>query len=410
MMKQFLFTVIIILTSLSAFAQSTDSLAGQLDRLRIAGYEALYNLDYERARFYFHEMIRLAPDHPAGPQCLAASIWLQQLNESWELKATLYSAKSYNQTNNKIDAQRTAEFRNWIRNSKQLSEARLRRDSHDQEALYLLGAAEGLEAAFSAAVERKFMSALRSGSDSVDHHRAVLKVSPDFHDAELTIGLYNYIVGALPLPLKMLVGSMGVRGSKKRGLETLERVATEGHWARDVARVLLIDLYKREKRWTDAIKVSQELIAKYPRNYLFKLQLADALTSRILATPHSTVSSVDADEIEVNRIFGALATVERSENSDLIHFRYGETLLLLGNSVNASKEFQVVLNYNGAEPGLQAMSRLRMAQCLDLAGKRNEALAMYRQLLGPTNGKEIQDEARRGLREPFKQVTQIRRD
>ena len=82
-------------------------------------------------------------------------------------------------------------------------------------------------------------------------------------DAELTIGLYNYILGALPLPLKMLARSFGVSGSKKRGMETLERVSREGHWARDVARVLLVDLYKREKRWDDAIQVSRELADHY---------------------------------------------------------------------------------------------------------------------------------------------------
>ncbi len=35
------------------------------------------------------------------------------------------------------------------------------------------------------------MAALRAGTDSVDHHREVLKLSPDFRDAELTIGLHE---------------------------------------------------------------------------------------------------------------------------------------------------------------------------------------------------------------------------
>jgi hypothetical protein len=116
-----------------------------------------------------------------------------------------------------------------------------------------------LEAAYYAGIERKFMSALKSAQDSVEHHRALLKTAPNFHDAELTIGLYNYVVGDLPLPVKMLVSPMGVKGSKKRGLEALERVAREGHWARDLALVLLVDLYKREKRWSDSIKVTRDL-------------------------------------------------------------------------------------------------------------------------------------------------------
>jgi len=34
--------------------------------------------------------------------------------------------------------------------------------------------------------------------------------------------------------------------------------------------MLLIDLYKREKRFDDAEKVARELAEKYPRNHLFK--------------------------------------------------------------------------------------------------------------------------------------------
>ena len=86
----------------------------------------------------------------------------------------------------------------------------------------------------------------------------MLKLAPDFHDAELTIGLMNYVIGSLPLPAKMLAATMGVRGAKKRGLEALECVAKEGKWARDIARMLLIDLYKREKRFDDAAKLAGE--------------------------------------------------------------------------------------------------------------------------------------------------------
>src|ERR1044072_7912429 len=250
----------------------------QLDTLRAEGYEALYNLDYEGARRRFHRMVELAPEDPAGAQCLATSLWSQQLNESYQLKSTLYSSTDIKE---KTDRRQTDEFRKWIRQAKTLSEARLKKEPHNVDALYYLGAAEGLEAAYTAQVEQKYVAALRAGNSAVDHHREVMKLSPDYHDAEVTIGLHNYVVGSLSLPLKMIAGTMGVRGSKKRGLETLERVTVEGKWARDLARILLIDLYKREKRYDDAVKMARQLSEKYPRNYLYKLQTADALTLQI---------------------------------------------------------------------------------------------------------------------------------
>ena len=285
---------------------ASATLAQSLDTLRAEGYEALYNLDYETARARFQKMIELAPDHPAGPQCMASSLWVQQLNQSWELKSTLYSAGAITDSKlSQVDRKQADDFRKWIRRAKQLSQARLRKDPRDVEALYFLGAAEGLEASWAGGVERKFMAAFRAGKDSVDHHRDVLKLAPHLHDAELTIGLMNYIIGSLPLPTKMLAATMGVRGSKKRGLETLERVAVEGKWARDVARVLLVDLYKREKRWEDAAKVARELVVRYPRNYLFKLQVADALTSQIVTLRKSNKPAA-AEEKELEEIFASL--------------------------------------------------------------------------------------------------------
>ena len=397
--KQIVLSIALFVCQGFAGAQSNSSTTSQLDELRAQGYEALYNLDYNTARKYFREMIQTAPDNPVGAECLATSIWLQQLNEQWELKGSLYSNKSYAEEDDKPDQQPGIDFRGFIRQTKQLSQARLKRDPRDQEALYLLGAAEGLEAAYFAGIERKFMSALKSAQDSVEHHRALLKTAPNFHDAELTIGLYNYVVGDLPLPVKMLVSPMGVKGSKKRGLETLERVAREGHWARDLALVVLVDLYKREKRWSDSIKVTSDLVSRYPRNYLFKLQLADGLTHRSL----STSSSTEQDQAEVLKIFESLISNGSKENSTNIYFRYGETLLLLGNSVTASKQFQIVVNDPNALPRLRMLSQLRLAQSLDLAGKRNEALSQYRVVLKSSSNKQVQDEARRGLREPYKQ-------
>ncbi len=128
---------------MSRLARQRIKLAAQLDTLRAEGYEALYNLDYEGARRRFQKMVELAPDHPAGAQSMAASLWVQQLNESWELKATLYSDKAYTNSKSKpkVERKQIDEFRKWIRRAKQLSEARLKRNDRDVEALYFLGAA-----------------------------------------------------------------------------------------------------------------------------------------------------------------------------------------------------------------------------------------------------------------------------
>ncbi len=54
-----------------------------------------------------------------------------------------------------------------------------------------------------------------------------------------------------------------------------------------------------------------------------------------------------------------------------------------------------------AEPGLAVVGRLRAAQSLDLAGRRSEAVAEYRNVLRSPDTYHAHEEARRGLREVY---------
>jgi tetratricopeptide (TPR) repeat protein len=381
----------------------------RFEELRAAGFNALYNLDYEGARVRFKEIARLFPDHPAGSQFLAATLWAQTLNESRRLQSSLYNTESfYEQKEDKPDPRVVEEFRGLTRTAAQLAKARLKRNPKDVEALYFLGATEGLKAAFATAVQRSFMSALDDGSSSVDRHRDVLKLDPNFHDAELTIGLYDYVVGSLPAPVKLLASIIGTRGSKKRGLLTLQRVATEGTFARDDAKALLIVLLKREKRLEEALAISRELATRYPRNYLFKLETADALVS-ISAIERRAGRAAEAAsaEREALVVFDSLVrdrTVREaaSRSLDLVHFRYGEALLEANQTETAAQEFLAAANAAGAESGLATMAHLNAAKAFDLAGKRNDALSHYRIVLTRPDVLDAHDEAKQGLREPYK--------
>jgi hypothetical protein len=381
----------------------------KLDGLRAAGFQALFDLDYEKARQSFREIAKLFPDHPAGPQFLAASLWIETLYETRRLQASLYSSDSFYATNeDKANPKTVEQFRLWTREAKKLAEARLKANPKDVEARYYLGATAGLKASFEEAVERRHFAAMRDGSDAVDHHRDVLKLDPNFHDAEITIGLYDFVVGSLPLAAKIIVGVTGARGSKKRGLATLERVTKEGTWARDDARTLLIVLYTRERRFAEAAAYAKELAAKYPRNYLFRLEAADALVSQ--AAKERKSNHVDAAAVTEKEAFATFEELLHDKNvrdtaaraMDLIHFKYGEALLTAGQSERAAKEFLATTTVPKAEPGLVTMAYLNAAHAFDLAGKRNDALTQYKAVLARPNVFDSHDLAEKGLRQPFK--------
>ncbi len=400
----------------SALAQSGNGTSStpatpRLEELHAKGSAALFNLDYDSARQTFKEMAHLFPDDPTGPEMQAYTLWLETLNKSRLLQAAIYSTQSfYAGTEDKPDPRLLQDFRDLTRRATQLVKARLQRNPRDPQMLYILGAIETLKGSFAATIERRFIAALRDGSSGVDRHRQVIKLDPNFHDAELSIGLYDYIVGTLPLGAKLVVSFAGARGSKKRGIETLERVAKEAHWERDEARVLLIGLYKREKRFPEALELSRELQEKYPRNYLFRLETADTLILQAVTERRANrIKEAAALETEAVSAFDLLLHARSASGAparalDLIHFRYGEALLLLGQPEHAAREFLAATIVNGAEAGLVTRAHLRAAQALDLAGKREEALAEYRIALSRPNIYDSLEQARRGLKEPYKQT------
>src|SRR6185369_14115399 len=266
--------------------------------------------------------------------------------ESRRLQSSLYSSESfYINGDDKVDPSIVTEFRNLTREARRLSEVRLKQNPKDVEALIFLANTEGLKASFEEAVERRHFAALRDGNDSVNHHREVLKLDPTYIDSNLSIGLYEYVIGSLPLPIKVLAGVSGFRGSRKRGLALLEQVAKDGRWSKDDAKTLLMILYTRERRFADVVPITRELSAKYPRNYLYRLETADALVA-IAAEKRKQKDLAGAVQAE-KEAFATFDELLRDRNvretatraMDLIHFKYGEALFTAGQNERAAKEF-----------------------------------------------------------------------
>jgi tetratricopeptide (TPR) repeat protein len=114
-------------------------------------------------------------------------------------------------------------------------------------------------------------------SDSSQAHKydnQVTALEPDNYDAKLLQGGYDYIVGQLSWSLRALGFIAGFHGDKQRGLRTIEEVAVKGKENRVDAEIVLCALYRREGQASRAIPLVSQLIQRYPRNYLFRFELA----------------------------------------------------------------------------------------------------------------------------------------
>ena len=206
-------------------------------------------------------------------------------------------------------------------------------------------AEEGLKASFEEAVERRHFAALNDGDDAVDHHREVLKLDPNFIDAGLTVGLYEYVVGSLPLPIKVVAGITGFRGSKKKGLAMIERVAKEGQLvARRRQDASDRSLHPRETlcgcarpRARAQCEVSAQLSLPFGSGGCVGFPGRGRTKNKNIEAAVKAEREAFATFDDLLHDRSVRDTVSRA--LDLVHFKYGEVLLTAGEGERAAKEF-----------------------------------------------------------------------
>jgi predicted Zn-dependent protease len=365
----------------------------EFDQLRAEGNDAVYNLEYKVAREKFERMVKIAPDHPAGYIYLANNLWLEWLNSSRRLSASLYNGDSFYQQDaeeDKFDPKREKEFNDLIRQALSVAKARVQKNPQDTEALYYQGAALGLRAGYSVTVKRSFRRAMGDANGSIQIQKRVVKMDPNYNDAYLSIGLYEYVIDSLPFIWKTLARLAGLKGSKKKGIEHLELATQKGKFAADDARVILIGLYSREKQPEKALEVISFLAAKYPRNYLLGVERANMLYQR-------------GRKDEGAAAFAALLKNDQIAQaaSDHINYQWGESLMSTGDFTGAIERYKEVTRWTKSDKSLVSLSHLHAGQALDALGKREEALAEYQIVLKRENIFDAHKLANEYVKKPY---------
>jgi tetratricopeptide (TPR) repeat protein len=370
---------------------TADSAA--FDRARQEGNDALYNMDYAAARERYLQMTKLAPDHPAGYVYLANNLWLELLNQSRRLTTSTYTGGSFyeqDKDEDKVDPKVDRQFSELIKQALAATQARLRSNPKDAEALYYQASAYGLRAGYDTTVKRSFVRAMGDANDSIAIQKKVLKTDPDYVDAYMSIGLYEYVIDSLPFGWRLLARVAGLKGSKKKGIEHLELVTQKGKYAADDARVLLIGIYTKEGQPERALDVISQLSAKYPRNYLFGIERA-ALLYRLNRAE------------EGSRVYAELLKDERiaAQAADLVNYQWGESLAARGDHQAAIERYNTVARWPKSDADLISLAHLGTGQSLDALGKREEALAEYQLVLKRNNVYNSHKQASQYVKKPY---------
>ncbi len=397
-----------LLFSAQASAQTPSSAAPppEMIELRRAGFAANYNLDYTTARAKFEEIRKRWPNHPAGDLYVANIVWLENLYKLRRLQTGLYQNESFyagfegskeeGEKGDAVDAGVDKIFRERMTAAKTKALTLVNANRNDPHAKYFLGSIYSVLAAYEASTARKFWSALRNGSRGIEAHQQVLKLKPDYYDAYLSVGLYDYIIGSLPFPVKALIAMGGVRGNKERGIKQLQSILEHNAVNADDARVMLIGIYQNENKPEEALTILENFTTRYPNNFLFQLELATVLTQLKRAGK--------ANEVFEALVKDAGSNTPAARAMDLIHFQYAESLAKQQSYEKAAAQFLAVAKETNAEGSLVTMALLRAGQIYDLANKRDDAVLQYKAVVVRPNVYDSREQAQKGLKQPYKKA------
>jgi hypothetical protein len=367
------------------------------DPLVREAFEHFYNLDYPGSVERFERFHAAHPGDPQGTVLLLDAVLFQELYRLDLLDTTFYANDGFLTGRHATAEDPKARDRIFALADESIREAdwRIGRNPNDIDALYARGWARALKCTYIAMVERGFGAGFRLATKAKEDHVRVLQLDPEYIDAKLVVGVYEYVVGALPLPFKFLIGFAGVTGSKSRGLEMLRDDGNRGVVTNIEARTVVALFLRRESKYQEAIQVVRKLKSEYPHDYLFCLEEANL---RKDAGEGMGAVTAYRELLAANARPGYFASTQL----ELAHFGLGEALRGQRHYSEAAQAYEQAAWTRDVSPELKIRALLAAGECRDLNGERAQAVKDYQAAISTGPETSRADTARKHLRNPYR--------
>lgn len=327
------------------------------------GLTSLYGLDYEQSRSAFRKLIELEPDNPFGYLFESGAIWWQSSQEYGLFKDTPTLQGLFEQD---VEAA--------LRKSKPLLDSPEKAARAD--AYFVSGMALGTRGQWGL-LRGHWLQAYFDGKKAIKYLKKCLKIDPDYHDAYLGLGVFDYQAARLPgiIQFSPLVG---VRGDEERGLERIHLAMDKGRYGSRQAAQLLASIYILDKHdYGRALTVVSRLRKDFPQSSYFQF-LEIVLRHRLgdwdgsLREARDLFERTKASPKELDRkllsLFCGLAAEKCLDSSDI-----EQALVWLDHALESS---------GGEKPGSWlSLLRLYRGQALDILERREEAVKEYKSVL-----------------------------
>jgi tetratricopeptide (TPR) repeat protein len=315
----------------------------QSETLRERASGELYNLDRERALATYREAVKTDPSDAAAQRGLAGALWIDESFRRGTMIVDSYLG-GVTRSNVKLPPPPAAlltEFEAMTGQAIDIARKKIDDNPRDPDAFYELGAAVGLRASFAATIQGSVRAAFGSAREAYSAHERVMELDNRRRDAGLIVGTYRYLIAGLALPVRWMAYAAGFGGGREKGLTLVKEAADYAGDNRVDARVALVLLYNREKRYGEALQQLDRLRAEFPRNRLFWLETGGTL---LRAGRHADADRVLTEGID--RFAGDRRS--RMYGEEAIWFqKRGEARATLGRPAEARADLHKALENEG---------------------------------------------------------------
>jgi len=368
-----------------------------LDPVVKDAFSRFYLLDFPGAIERLEGFHEAHPGDPHATALLLDAMVFQELYRLDLLDTTFYANDGFLTGRHAVQEDAKMRDRIFAMADEAVREAdwRVSKNANDVDALFARGWVRSLKCAYIAMVERGFGAGFRLATKAKDDATRVLQIDPDYADAKLITGVYEYVVGALPLPFKIFIGFAGITGSKSKGMEMLHDAANRAVLTSVDARTVIALFLRREAKYKEAIEVVRQLKSEYPHDFLFCLEEAN-----LRKDAGEGMKAVDAYREVIAD--AARPVYFASARLELAYFGLGEALRGQRHYPEAAQAYEQAAWTPNVGPELKIRSLLAAGQCRDLNGERPLARKDYQAAIDAGPNTSRADTARKYLKNPYR--------
>ncbi len=359
-------------------------------------FELFYILDYDGAVARFEKIQAANPENPIAADYVLDAVLFRELYRLDLLDTTFYAHDGFLNGKHAVTADPAIAQRlnSLFSRAVQLSEEQLKQHPDDVDALFARGWARSLHALYVGLVERSFVPALHVALQARSDEEKVLKLDERYTDARLIVGVHQYVTGSLPFGLKLLVGAAGITGSKSKGLKDLTESGAHGVITSVEARTALGLFLRREAKYDEAIQVTRSLVSEYPRDFLFRLELANL------------TKDAGQGAAAIKQYQQLLAAARKpgyfpSAHLELAWFGLADTLQGQKSYSEAAEAYNQATLQPAISVDLKSRCDLSSGKMYDLLNERDMALRQYGVVLRQDGDSAQADLARKYIKSPF---------